>query len=42
MSDAAQVVEDVVERRIGLLACLGNQWLGLSVYYTAQNPPARV
>lgn len=25
MSDAAQIVEDVVECRVGLLTCLGNE-----------------
>lgn len=36
VSDATQVVEDVVECRIGLLTCLGNQQWGLNVYDTAQ------
>lgn len=38
MSDATQVVEDVVECRIGLLTCLANQ----HVYDTAQLTPAKV
>lgn len=37
MSDAAQVVEDVVKCRVCLLTCLGNQNSGLNVYETAQS-----
>lgn len=33
MSDAAQVVQDIVERLVGLLTCLGNQRSGLNVYH---------
>lgn len=42
MSDATQVVEDVVECGIGLLTCLANQQSGLNVYDAAHFTPAKV
>lgn len=35
VSDPAQVVEDVVERRVGLLTCLGNQRRGLDANHVS-------
>lgn len=40
MSDAAQVVEDVVECRVGLLTCLGNRQQHSHTSDVAQHTPA--